>query len=66
MTSTQLMKLFRYRLLVLVGDYQQVYSLVVSLPLEHLQPLALNDLSMMILQVHCTSIEMAVRVLSLR
>ncbi|WP_334713596.1 hypothetical protein [Nostoc sp.] len=43
------MKLFKYQLLVLVGDYQQVYSLVVSLPLEHLQPLALNDLSMMIL-----------------
>ncbi|MEH1901402.1 MAG: hypothetical protein V7L04_08305 [Nostoc sp.] len=40
--------------------YQQVHFQLVSLPSEHLQRQAINDLSITILQVHCTLTKMAV------
>ncbi|MEH2074239.1 MAG: hypothetical protein V7K57_07580 [Nostoc sp.] len=46
--------------------YQHLHFTKVSLLLEHLQPLALNDLSMTPPQVDCSLTEMAVQVVLLK
>ncbi|MEH2373724.1 MAG: hypothetical protein V7K15_11780 [Nostoc sp.] len=49
-----------------VADYQHLHLRQVSLPSEHLQRQAINDLSMTLLQVDCILTLMAMRLGLLR